>query len=811
MNDLRYSLRSLFASPGMTAAAVLTLALGIGANTAIFSGVNGLFLNPAPGVARASDLVEVYAKGAFGPLDLSSPEYRDYRDRNTVFSGLLAYRFFPSILSEGDGNERIWSLLVSANYFEVLGVRAVRGRLLAPADDDGGGKPVVVIGYGLWQRRFAGRSDIVGTTVDINGHAFTIVGVAPPEFRGTFPGLVFDAWIPLANEDGLIEPGHSGNRRVRALSVLGRLRDGVSAGEAEQRLQIVAQDLARTYPEFNGGMSAALFPLSQSPRGPTALVGPLITVVMGIMGLLLLMTCANVANLLLARASARQREIAVRLALGASRWQLTRQLLIESLLLSAMGGIAGIGVGYWTAQWLYGFVPQIDAPLDYSIRIDRTVLLFAMLITAAAAVVFGLLPARQAAGADLVSAVKDGGLGSVGAPSRSRLRNTLVVAQMALSLVLMVSAGLFVRSMRNAQAIDPGFNPRGVSIGTIFLPSPAYNPSTAQGYTMAAQFYRQLAERLAQLPDVQAATIASRAPLGLGGSGAANIGLDDYKSETGERPWAYHLTASPGYFQTLQVPILGGRDFGAQDDYRAPMVAVVNQPFVERYWAGREALGRRVFVADEWRTVVGVVAGFRTRRIGEEPGPLVVLPMAQAPRYDVTLMARTTNDAIDLAPTLRRIVQEIDPQLPLYAVQTLQRHIDGGTFAQRAAASMLSLFGGLSLLLAAVGTYGVVAYNVSQRTRELGVRMALGAQPKHVVQLIMGGGAAMIAIGAILGLGGALVVARLLAPLLIGVKAADYAALAGSVLLLVVAALAACYLPTRRAMRIDPNVALRQD
>jgi predicted permease len=693
----------------------------------------------------------------------------------------------------------------------VLGVRAEKGRLLAPSDDAGGGQPVMVIGYGLWQRRFAGRSDIVGATVGINGHTFTIVGVAPAEFRGTFPGLVFDAWIPLANEDSLIELGHSENRKDRELSVVGRLKEGISAVAAQSRLQVIAQDISRTYPDDSGGLSAALFPLSQSPRGPSALVGPLITVVMGIMGLLLLMTCANVANLLLARASARQREIAVRLALGAQQWQLTRQLLIESLMLSAMGGLAGIGVGYLTAQWLYGFMPEIDAPLDYSIRIDRTVLLFAMLITATAAVVFGLLPARQAARSDLVSAVKDGGLGSVGAPSRSRLRNTLVVAQMALSLVLLVAAGLFVRSMRNAQAVEPGFNPRGVLIGTIFLPSPTYNPYTTTGYTAAAQFYRQLADRLAQLPEVQTATIASRAPLGLGGGGAGGVGLDDYTLESGEKPWSYELIASPGYFQTLQIPILSGRDFGIQDDYRAPLVAIVNQPFVDHYWKGRDPLGRRVWIEGLWRAVVGVVPGYMTRRIGEEPGPLVVLPMAQQPRSYVTLMARTKNDSADLAPTLRRIVQEIDPQLPLYAVQTLQRHIDGGTFAQRAAASMLTLFGVLALLLAAVGTYGVVAYNVSQRTRELGVRMALGAEPKHIMQLIMGGGAGMIGIGAVLGLVGAFVVARLLAPLLIGVSATDYAALAGAVLLLTLAALAACYLPTRRAMRIDPNVALRHE
>ncbi|MDO8677950.1 MAG: ABC transporter permease [Acidobacteriota bacterium] len=509
MNDLRYSLRSLLANPGMTAAAVLTLALGIGANTAIFSGVNGLFLNPAPGVVRSGDLVEVYVTDrSRGAMDASSPEYRDYRDRNDVFSGLLAYQFFPSVLTEGDSHERIWSLLVSANYFDVLGVRAQLGRALAPADDDGGGQPVLVISHGLWQRRFAGRPDIVGATVSLNGQAFTIVGVAPPEFRGTFPGLVFDAWVPLANEDRLIEIGHAEDRSLRSLAMIGRLKDGIAPAAAVGRLQVIAQALARTYPAINAGLSVAVFPLSQSPRGPTALLGSLIAVLMGIMGLLLLMTCANVANLLLARASARQREIAVRLALGASRWRLARQLLLESLLLAALGGLAGIGVGYWTANWLMGFLPEVDVPLDFSIRIDRTVQLFAMAITAAAAVLFGLIPARQATRADLVTGLKDGGMGAVGAPGRSRLRSPLVVAQMAVSLILLVAAGLFVRSLRNAQSVEPGFNPRQVLVGTVFLPSPGYDGARS------SQFYRQLVERVAQLPDVQSATVARRAPLG---------------------------------------------------------------------------------------------------------------------------------------------------------------------------------------------------------------------------------------------------------------------------------------------------------
>jgi putative ABC transport system permease protein len=494
--DVRYALRSLLASPGMTAAAALTLALGIGANTAIFGGVNAIFLNPAPGVPRSSELVEVFlSDGSRDSIEVSSAEYRDYRDRSDVFSGLLAYFFFPTILSEGDSHERVWSLLVSANYFDVLGVGALEGRVLAPDDDAAGGRPVVVISYGLWQRRFAGRPDIVGATVAINNQVFTIVGVTPPAFRGTFPGVVFEAWIPLSNEDLLVEPGRSENRRIRATTMVGRLKRGIGPREAEARLQTVAQDLARTYPSLNAGLSAAVYPLSRSPRGAVAMVGPLIAVVMGVMVLLLIMTCANVANLLRARAAGRRREIAVRLALGASRVRLVRQLLVESLLLAAMGGVTGIGVGVLTARWLFEFLPEIDVPLDFEIRLDRVVMGFAMAATTLAAVAFGLLPARQAAASDMAPALKDGSLASVGTPARSRLRGTLVVAQMAVSLILLVAAGLFVRSLAAAQRVDPGFNPRDVLVGTVFLPSPGYDGARA------VAFYRRLVENIPAASD----------------------------------------------------------------------------------------------------------------------------------------------------------------------------------------------------------------------------------------------------------------------------------------------------------------------
>jgi predicted permease len=806
LNDLRYAIRSLAAHPGMAAAAVLTIALGVGANTAIFSGVNGLFLNPAPGVPRSGDLVEVYATDrSRRQMEMSSSEYRDYRDRSDVFTGLLAYESFPTVLSDGDSPERIWSLLVSANYFEVLEVQAGHGRMLVAQDDAGGGRPVVVISHGLWQRRFAGRAGVVGTTVAINRQMFTIIGIAPPEFRGTFPGLAFDAWIPLAQEDSLIEPGRSADRTSRAATVVGRLRDGIGAAEAEARLQVIAQDLAREHPAVNSGLSAAVYPLSRSPRGATELIGPLISVLMGVMGLLLLMTCANVANLLLARTAERQREIAVRLALGASRARLLRQLMAESLLLSTLGGAAGIGVAYWAGMWLMTFVPEIDAPIDFTIRIDRVVLAFAVAITAAAAVVFGLLPARQAARADVVPALKDGARGAIGAPGEWRLRGSLAIAQMAVSLVLLVAAGLFVRTLVQAQQVNPGFNPRNVLVGTIFLPSPGYDSARA------AQFYRRLVDQVRLLPDVRSASVARRAPLGMDGSAIEDLTVDGYTPEADERPWSFLLTVSPDYFQTLGVPVVGGRDFAFEDDDRRPPAAVINHSLAARYWPGRDPVGQRVHAKGRWLTVIGVVADFTMRRVNEPPAPMLFVTAAQFPLGYMTLVVRTAGPPEDAAPAVRRTIQGLDPQLPFYAVRTLERQVEGAAFPQRAAAAILSLFSSLALLLAAVGTYGVVACNVSQRTREVGIRMALGAEASHILRLIMGGGLGLAAAGAALGLAGALVVARLLEPYLIGVGTTDAASLAGAVVLLAAAALVACYLPARRAMRVDPNVALRHE
>lgn len=805
--DARYGWRGLRHHSGMTAAAVVTLALGVGANTAVFSGVSGVLLNPLPGVVRSGDLVELYATDrSRGTLELSSPEYRAYRDRSDTFDGLLAYSFSPTALSHGGSTDRIWSLLVSANYFDVLGVRTILGRALEPGDDADGARQVIVIGYGFWQRRFGGRGDIVGTTVSINSQPFTIVGVAPPEFRGTFPGLVFDGWIPLANEDRLIEFGRSTDRAIRSLSVIGRLKRGLTASHATERLVPIARDLAATFPETNRGLSVDLFPLSRSPRGAPALLGPLILVLMSVTALLLLMTCANVASLLVTRGAGRRREIAVRLALGASRARVLRMLLVESFELAAMGGVAGVVVGYWTAGWLASLMPRIDAPIDFTVPLDRGVLGFALAITAASGILFGLLPARQTVHLSLVPALKTGASGLVDGKRGGRIRSALVVSQIALTLTILVTAGLFIRSLLNAQAVEPGFNARGVMVGTLFLPSPQYD------LTRSAQFYQRVIERVETLPHVRAAAVAAPAPLTLGGGLQADaIVVERYAPDVDERPWSYSVTISPGYFRALSVPMIDGRDFSFRDEERDPQVAIINEPLAARYFGGHDAIGRRVRLDGRWLTVIGVVPHFSMRQLNERPAPVIFVPATQWPRTSMTLLVRATGDPEGLVPAVRQIVRSADPQLPLYATGTLERHIEGASFPQRAAASFLSVFGVLALLLAAVGTYGVIAARVAQQAGEIAVRIALGASRADIVRLIMGNGFGLVLLGATFGLVGAVALTRIVGPFLFALNPFDATSFGTAVLLLLVAALVACYVPTHRAMRIDPSVTLRKE
>ncbi|MBI4472375.1 MAG: ABC transporter permease, partial [Acidobacteria bacterium] len=718
---------------------------------------------------------------------------------------LLAYTIFPMYLAQGESSERIFSVFASGNFFDVLGVPAAHGRIFQPSDDAGDGRPVAVISHGLWQRQFGGRPDVVGKNISLNGHPFTVVGITPPEFRGTIPGLLFDAWLPIANQDRLMGERVSQDRTLRFLSVIGRLKSGVQLPQAEARLNLVAEDLARTYPQTNANLKVSIYPPWRSPRGAPALLGSLMIVLMGVMGLLLVITCANVANLLLSRAVVRQRDVAIRLALGASRLRLMRQLIVESLELALLSGVVGLFVAYWTATWLGGFIPPTEIPVDREVRLEWGVLTFALVITAASGLLFGLVPALQTTRPALIASLKDDAAGSVGGAHRSRLRNGLVIVQIALSLVLLVAAGLFLRSLLNVQAVETGFNPRNVLLTTLFMPRPGYD--AARG----TRFYEDMLQRIEQLPDVRSASLSRRVPLGLGGFPSSEFVVEGYTPRSGERPWSYVNVVAPRFFRALDVQLLSGRDFAFEDNDRSGRVAIINDVVASQYFQRRDAIGSRIQFEGEWRTIVGVVRSFKIRQVNEPPTPIVFLPLMQLYRSDTTLLVRTASDPARMAPAIRRIIKEMDVEIPLVAVRTLERHIETATFPQRASASFLSLFGVLALMLAAIGIYGVMAYSVAQRTRELGIRMALGAQRVDILRLLLKEGALLIAIGAALGIAGAIGISRVLGQFLIGVDPRDGMTFFGVTVVLCAMALLACYLPARRAMRVDPVVALRHE
>jgi len=807
--DLKFGARMLLKQPGFTAVAVLTLALGIGANTAIFSWVQFFLLRGFPGVPNTSRTVIPAFQGRAGvTTSFSYPDYLDYRDRNSTLSGLIVSDMQPLSLSREGTSERVWGMLVSGNYFDALEVRPVCGRGFLPDEDKVPlAKPVAVISYGLWQRRFAGDPDIVGKSITLNNHSFTVVGVAPADFHGSFVGLQFDIWVPMMMQEW-IRPakGVLTARGNHWLDGVARLKPGVSREQAQADLNVIAKQLEKEFPNTNAGYSVVLFPLWRAPYGAVKVMSPVLMILSGLVAVVLLIACANVANLLLARASARRKEIAVRLSLGAGRGRLIRQLLTESVLLSLLGGVLGILIAFWSFDLLLAFLPTIDVPVDLTDQsLSGNVLLFTTVLSLLTGLIFGLAPALGASRADVVTALKDES-GTLGAgSSKSRLRNSLVVGQVALSLLLLICAGLLLRSLQNAESINPGFNPRNVLLATLDMYPSGYSPETGR------QFYARVLERVAALPGVESVSLARRVPLGFGGSSSTSFEPEGYQPQKDEFIWAFYNNTSPGYFQTMQVPILKGRDFSERDADAAPRAVVINDALATRYWPGLDPIGKRIRLGGEWLTVIGVVGNFKVRGLNEEPWPALFLSLLQYYRPDTTLHVRTKGDPAAFTPDLRAAVQTLDSNLPLSSVRTLEDHTGAATFVNRLGGSMLGVFGGLALLLAAVGVYGVVSFGVSQRTREIGIRIALGASRRDIFRLVVGQGTRLALIGISAGLALALGVTHFLEKVLFNVSARDPLTIAGVMVLLAAAALLACYLPARRAAKVDPMVALRYE
>jgi predicted permease len=804
LQDVRFGLRMLAKNPAFTATAVLTLALGIGANSTIFSWINSTMLTPIPGVARTSDLVTVM-RGEVSEHPsppFSYPDYVDLRERTRSLSGLLAYHDdFVSLTGNGKP-ERIYGAFVSADYFAVLGVKPILGRGFQPLEEEKpGSRPVVVISHGFWQSHFGADRSVIGKAIQINRTLCTIVGVTPPDFQGCKTGLRTDLWAPLVyGGDRFYERG------TFWLNVLGRLKPSVHRRQAEQELNLQMQQIAEQFPDSHRGPNQiTLDPLWRSPFGANVYMYKSLPMLLALAAVLLLLACANVANLLLVRSVARRREVAIRLSMGASRWRLVRQLLVESLLLALAGGGAAMLLTRWTASTFAAFFPPTtNLPLTLNGHADRTVLLVTMGISILTALIFGSLPALRTSSLAPIAVLKEEAGSMTAGHYKSRLSSALVVVQISLSLLLLICAGLFTRSLQNARRLDPGFDPKHVLLAWYELGPVGY--SAAQGIA----FDRQLLTKLEALPGVDSVTLADFSPLSFT-LHSDYVQPDGYVPQPGESMEIDRAVVGPNYFRTMRTPLVAGRDFTAQDSEKSQPVAVVNQEFCDRYWPGGDAIGKRVSLYGRWFTVVGVARNGKYRRLVYARAPAVFLPLFQDYRDPVIIHARVSGDPKAYASAVERTVHELNADLPVFGATTLQSSMQLGSIFERIAGTFAGAFGLLALILAAVGIYGVIAYTTRQRTHEIAIRMALGARRPQVLRLVLAQGFRLTLIGLAIGLALSLALTPFLRNQLLGVTATDTLTYASVAVLLCTVALVACYIPARRATKVDPMVALRYE
>jgi predicted permease len=807
LQDVRYGWRVLRKTPGFTALAVLTLALGIGANTTIFSWINSTLLNPIPGAAQTSRIVSMTLGGTVvDPGQFSYPDYVDLRDSSRSFSGLAAFAFRPVDLTGTEKPERLWAASVSANYFDVFLVHPMLGRGFVPAEDQKpGGAPVAVLNYGLWQQRFGADPHVIGRTIFLNQHPFTVVGVAPASFQGTMTGLRTDLWVPVMMQQQLVSTyDWLHDRGDHELMMQGRLAPRVSAEEARQELNLLMQHLAEQFPDSHfSHKDVQLYPLWRAPNGANAYFYILLPMLMAIAGVVLLLACANVANLLLVRSVSRRREIAIRLSIGAGRGRIVRQLLVENLLLAVAGGGIAMLITAWSAGTFAGFIPATSFPISLSLHPDGTVLLAGLILSVITGVVFGALPAVRASRLAPASVLKEEGNSASGGRNKARLTGAMAVAQLALSLLLLVAAGLFIRGFGRAQRFNPGFNPEHV-LATSFDVFPA-------GYTRAQglEFDRQLLGKINATPGVRSSTLADAIPLGFVRN-MEMVKLDGYVPRPHEDMDIRSASVGPDYLRTMEIPLVAGREFTAQDADDSQAVAMVNQALVDRYWPRQNAIGKRVWAEGHWSTVVGVARNSDYDELNESPRPFLYVPLFQNYTSHPIIQVRLNGDPMAFAPAIAKSVHELNADLAVFDVDSLASRVEAASANKRIAGTFVGAFGLLALILATIGIYGVIAYSARQRTREIGIRMALGAAQGDVVRLVLGQGLRLTIAGLGLGLGLSLVLTRFLSSQLFGISATDpltFAAVAGC---LGAVALAACYLPARRAMRVEPTVALRQ-
>jgi predicted permease len=799
----------LMKNPGFTAVAVVTLALGIGANSTIFSWINSTLLDPIPGVADTSELVSVMRgeRSEHPTPPFSYLDYRDLRDNSRSFSGLLGYHHDFMALTGTGKPERIYGALTSANYFDVLGAQPILGRAFLPAEEQSpGGAPVVVISYSLWQSHFGPDRSVIGKTIQINRQSYTIIGVAPPGFQGCMTGLRMEVWIPLAMDRFVWGSNRPDDRGTFWLNVLGRLAPGVGRRQAEQELNLLMQHIAERFPAAHQGSpnQITLDPLWRSPFGANVYLYKTLPLLLALAAVLLLLACANVANLLLVRSVARRRELALRLSMGAGRWRLVRQLLVESLVLALLGGGVAMLLTNWTAGTFSAFIPPANIPVTLNGHADRRVLLATLVIAVLTAVIFGMLPALRTSNLSPVAVLKEEAGSVSGGFHKSRLASALVVAQISLSLLLLICAGLFTRSFQKAQEADPGFDPNHVLLASYELLPAGY--SEADGMV----FHRQLLAKLEALPGVESATLADFSPLSFT-IHTDYVQPDGYVPQPHESMEIGRAIVGPNYFRTMRTPLISGRDFTARDTAQAQPVAVVNQALVDRYWPGQDAIGKRVQTRGQSFTIIGVARNGKYRRVVYAAEPVIFLALFQEYQGQVTIHLRVAGDPQAFASPVERTVNELNGDLPVYNVITLKSSMRLGSIFERIAAASVGSFGMLALTLAAVGIYGVVAYATRQRTHEIGIRLALGAERGDVLWLVLAQGCRLTLTGLAIGLALSFALTRFLRAQLFGVTSTDPLTYAGVALLLCAVALAACYIPARRATKVDPMEALRYE
>ncbi|HEY0764864.1 MAG TPA: ABC transporter permease [Pyrinomonadaceae bacterium] len=803
LHDLRYAIRLQRKNPGFTIVAVIALALGIGANTAIFSVVNTVLLQPLP-YKDPERLVMVWEEATKAGYPQDTPtaaNYVDWRDQNQSFEGMAAIDETSFNLTGSGDPERLEGRRVSTSLFPLLGVEPQLGRVFSAAEDQPGSERVVLLSYALWQRRFGGDTGIVGKTLTLNGAGYTVVGVMPARFQ--FPTRDDEAWVPIA-----MTQDEATNRGRHYLQVVAKLKPGVTLPQAQADMTTIATRLQQQYPQTNTDLGAVITPLHEHLVGD---IKPALLILLGAVGLVLLIACANVANLLLARAAVRQKEIAVRVALGARQQRLVRQFLTESVALSILGGVVGLAIAYAGLIVLKSFIPETVSQAA-QISIDYKVLGFTLLVSVVTGLIFGLAPALQSVRFNQIETLKEGGRDAATGGSGKRLRGLLVMAEVAISLVLLIGAGLLINSFLRLRKVDPGFKTDNLLTMKIVLPDTKYE-RTAQ----RAAFYSELIQRLQSIAGVKSAAVTTNLPLYLQGN-SISINIEGRpEPPPGQEPIIVTRVISPSYFDTMSIPLLKGRQLTDQDTNKSPDVVVISETMARRYWPGEEAVGKRIAVGtvrspEDWIQVIGVVKDVRQFELNAEPKPQMYLTYRQYGFFDARdLVVKTDVDPASMASTVRKAVWEIDKDQPVSNIRTMEDILADSIARQRFSMLLLAIFASVALVLAAVGIYGVMSYSVAQRTHEIGIRMALGAQTGAVLKLAVGYGLKLVIAGIAIGLVAAFALTRVMATLLFGVTATDPTTFTLISLLLVAVAAIASYIPARRATRVNPIIALRYE